>query len=141
MHPSSPWAQWDPIQPGSLKPRRNDKRIPLPEDLVLILENTPECVPDPLLREYLLRALRGELRRPRGRQASKLCLFQCLVADILIEMEVEAVRGEITSGELRRGRGDLEPKAIAADRVVKRFGNFTGRHLLNQISNMKNGRI
>ena len=74
----------DPTQPGSLKPRRNDKRIPLPEDLVLILENTPDCVPDPLLREYLLRALLSELRRPKGRPASKLSLSQCLVADVLL---------------------------------------------------------
>lgn len=67
MHPSSPWSEWDPTQPGSLTQRPNDQRVILPDDLVVILENTPECVPDPTLREYLLRALRGELHRLKGR--------------------------------------------------------------------------
>lgn len=126
MHPRSPWADWDPTQPGSLKPRRNDDRVILREDLVLILEKTPSCIPDDLLREYLLRALRGELRRPKGRPPSKLSKNELTVAAIWIELEAEEIRAERAARNTKRLRGQIEPGIEAADRVARRFGNITG---------------
>ena len=137
MHPHSPWAEWDPTQPGSLKPRPDDERVILKDDLVLILENKPGCVPDDLLREYLLRALRGELRRPKGRPPSKLSDNELTVVDIWVELEAKDIRAEREARITRHVRGELEPVKDAANRVARRFGNITGGHLLNQISAMK----
>ena len=133
MHPHSPWADWDPTQPGSLKPRPNDDRVILPEDLVLILESTPECVPNTFLREYLLRALRGELSRPRGRPRSALSQIQCQAAETWIEQSTEWVREEGDQGALRRTGGDHGGKEVAANRVGRMFG-IAGQNLRNQIS-------
>lgn len=140
MHPHSLWADWDPTQPGSLKPRPNDDRVILPEDLVLILESTPGCVPDAILREYLLRALRGELSRPPGRPRSALSRMQCQAAEIWIKQTAEWVREEIKTGELKRTRGDRGAAEIAANRVGRMFG-ITGLNLRNQISAMKKREI
>lgn len=137
MHPNSPWAKWDPTQPGSLEPRPNDDRVILPEDLVVILENNPDCVPDPLLRGYLLRALRDQLRRPRGRPKGKLSANELTVADIWPELEAKDIRAERAARATKRVRGELEPMKEAANRVARRFGNITGAHLLNEISSMK----
>jgi hypothetical protein len=131
---------WDRTQPGNLRARLDRGQAIGPDDLIEVLKNSEASVPDPLLCELLLRALRGDLRAGRGRPRSKLSLSQCLVADVLREMEAEDVRREIAAGELQRSRGELEPKVIAADRVARRFGNITGRHLSNQISAMKKGR-
>lgn len=137
MNLPSPWAEWDPTQPGSLTPRANDQRVILPEDLVLILENTPDCVPNAMLREYLLRALRGELRKPKGRPVSKLSHTMLRVAELWIELEAEDIRAERAANTTKRMRGDPEPMKLAADRVAPRFGNITGAHLLNEISVMR----
>lgn len=137
MNLPSPWAEWDPTQPGSLKKRLDDQRVILPEDLILILESTPGCVPDALLREYLLRALRGELRRPRGRPPSRLSSIELTVANIWIELVAEDVRADRAARATKRVRGELEPIIFAANLVARRFGNMTGRHLLNEISDMK----
>ncbi|SEM74859.1 hypothetical protein SAMN05192583_1087 [Sphingomonas gellani] len=137
MELSSPWAKWDPTQPGSLTPRANDQRVILSEDLMLILENTPDCVPDATLREYLLRALHGELRKPTGRPVSKLSHAMLRIADIWIELEAEDIRAERAADPTKRMRGDLEPMKLAADRVAPRFGSISRNHLLNEISRMK----
>jgi hypothetical protein len=141
VHPSSPWAEWDPTQPGSLKARQNDKRVILPEDLLLILESTPESVPDPLLREYLLRALRDELRRPKGRPASRLTANVLVVADICIKLKAEDICAERAVRGEKHVRGELEPTRLAADEFARPFGNITGQHLLNEISKMKKAGI
>jgi hypothetical protein len=110
----------------------------LPGELADVLKQDPQSVPDPVLREYLIRALGGDLVRPRGRPSSSLSALQCLAAEVMIDLCAETIREDIASGEMKRGRGDPEPRVLAADHVARVFGNFTGRRLSNQISSMKN---
>lgn len=133
-----PWASWDRSQLGSLKTRLDREQAITPEDLAVILEGDEACVPDPLLREYLLRALRGKLGRPRGRPKGGLPGYLLEIADGMIEQEAEHIRLERASEAGKRRRGDREPKALAADRIVWMFGNITGDALRNLISSMKN---
>lgn len=141
MQPSTIWSEWDRTQPGSLKRRHDAQESVLPGDLVLILESLPDCVPDALLRDYLLRALRGELHKPRGRPVSKLPNYMLASADVWIKDLAEDIRAERNGRPVKRLRGELEPTRAAADVIAKLFKNITGRHLLNQISKMKNAAI
>lgn len=65
----TPWDVFDPTSPESLV-RKHEMGIPiLNEDLAIVVEANPDVVTVPLLREYLLRGLRGELKKPAGRKA------------------------------------------------------------------------
>jgi hypothetical protein len=141
MKPDSPWAQWDRTKVGSLKRRQDRNHTIAQEDLVLILESNPDLVPDELFREYLLLALCGKLRKPRGRPQSKLPISTLIAADVWIELEAEDIRKGIAAGTIKRTRGDHEPMKLAADHVASRLGNITGAHLRNEISAIKNGRL
>jgi hypothetical protein len=129
---------WDPNEVGSLRRRHDNEEIVLPEDLAIIVENDVSAVPDEILRGYLIKALRGELRRKSGRPPSSLPYAKLVAADAMIDVMVDVIKQEVADGVRRRIRGDLEPRVEAADRVARVFGNFSGRHLLNLISSMKN---
>lgn len=67
MNFTTPWDLFDPTSPGSLA-RKHEKGIPvLNEDLAILVEANPDVVTDPLLRAYLVRGLRGELKGKPGR--------------------------------------------------------------------------
>lgn len=136
MHPRSPWADWHPTQSGSFKRELDAGSTPSVEDLAVIIEHNPDAVPDALLRELLLKALRGELSKPRGRPRSALSRMQCQAAEIWIEQSTEWVREEIETVGHKRTRGDPGPAEIAANRVGRMFG-VTGQNFRNQISTMK----
>lgn len=136
MHPRSPWAVWHPTQLGSLKRKLDAGSTPSLEDLAVTIEHNPDAVPDALLRELLLKALRGKLSKPRGRPRSALSRMQCQAAAIWIEQSAEWVREEIETGELKWTRGDPGPAEIAADRVGRMF-SLAGLNLRNQISAIK----
>ncbi len=102
-----------------------------------MIEHDERCVTDPLLKEYLLQALRGQLKRSPGHKMSRRPDYVLVMAGVWIEKEKEQVQREIASGKLRRSRGDPGPAEIAADRIAGYIGHTTGRHLLNEISLMR----
>jgi hypothetical protein len=115
----------------------------LPEDLNRILLAEPEAFSDPLMQDYLLRSLRGELRPRRGRKKlGRARWLGLLLAKWDIEERAEEIRQLRRSGATPRCRSDLSPLLQAADEVAEdwcyRLG--TGRSILNQISAHRNPR-
>ncbi len=139
MANETPFDLWDPARGSSLANRIEHGLDVMPADLITILEGDPDSVPDPLLRGLLVRALRGELRNPAGRPStSRVRRLIIACAEYWVSDETKEVRAEISTGKLKRTRGDASPKQIAADRIAGLVpGNISGRTLLNEISSLK----
>lgn len=139
MPNQGPFDLWNATRASSLANRIERGLHVMPQDLIAILEGDPDCVQDPLLRSLLVKALRGELRKPKGRPAlgsSREILIWC--AERWVKEETEVVREEIRVGKLKRTRGSESPSQIAHDRVAAWLpGNFSGLSLRNQISRQK----
>lgn len=139
MPNNSPFELWDPARGSSLANRIAYGLNVMPSDLIAILEGDPCCVPDPLLREMLLKDLRRKLRMPRGRRPTnpaRKMLIQA--AKQWVKADAQALRQEIAAGKRKRTRGDDSPTKMAADAIAAWLpGNISGRTLLNDISAQK----
>lgn len=136
MPNNSPFDLWDPARGSSLANRIAHGLNVMPDDLIAILESDPSCVPDPLLREMLLKDLRRKLHARRGRRPTnpaRKMLIQA--AKQWVKADAQALREEIAAGTRKRTRGDDSPTKMAADAIAGWLpGNISGRTLLNQIS-------
>lgn len=139
MPNNSPFALWDPARASSLSNRIAHGLNVMPDDLIAILEGDPGCVPDPLLREMLLKDLRRKLRAPKGRRPiSHVRKMLIQAAKQWVKADAQALREEIAAGKRKRTRGDDSPTKMAADAIAGWLpGNTSGRTLLNQISDQK----
>jgi hypothetical protein len=115
----------------------------LPEDLNRILLAEPEAFSDPLMQDYLLRSLRGELRPRRGRKKlGRARWLSLLLAHWDIQERAEEIRQARRAGMTLRKRSDFSPLEQAANEVAEDWSHRlgTGRSILNQISAHRNPR-
>lgn len=66
MDPESPYHHFDPSSIGWLHRRHAAGDTIRKEDIIRLLDADPSNADDPLLQDYLLPALRGELNGKRG---------------------------------------------------------------------------
>jgi hypothetical protein len=135
------WDEWDRSRLSSLHRRHEEIEagnptadVILPADLEAIIDGNEACVPDKLLREYLLKALRGELKRSRGRQRVRIPDLVLEAISQIIDEDAAAIAAGRKSGAIKHSRGDPTPKEAAVDDLAGMFGNVTGLTLLNRIS-------
>lgn len=122
MHPDSIWYRYDRTQLGSLH-RRHDAIVDgnpnhdviLAEDLALIFETDSTCVADSLFQEHLGKALRKQLKRPRGRPRVRTSSFVLDAFAGMIREDAEAIKIARKSGTSKRTKTDLGPTDAAAD--------------------------
>jgi len=138
MDPDSIFYRFHPESIGWLH-RRHEHGDEITEaDLKRIFEADPAAWLDPLMQDYVKRALTEKLPRKKGRKpmsaAQRLRIF---MAAFDIDERTAEIREERRSGKVKRLRGDLEPCVQAADDVGPQWGLPGGRSLLNQISALK----
>jgi len=134
----SPWHEYDPSSPGWLHRRHRNGEVILPADVERILSADRASFADPLTQDHVLRALRGELKPPRGRRpcGPTRDLRLGVAAELLAE-ETRAVREERKARGITGGGALVEPCVEAADRLGDALRLPRGRTLLNEISSWK----
>lgn len=138
MHPDSPFYMFHPESVGWLH-RRHERGLEITEaDLTRILDADPDAWTDPVMQDYVKRALTEGLPRRKGRKpmatAQRLRIF---MAAFDVEKRADEIREKRRSGKVTRTRCDLEPCVEAAEKVGPQWGLPGGRSLLNQISALK----
>lgn len=139
MNYTTPWDLFEPTSLGSLA-RKHEKGLPvLNEDLAILVEANPDVIGDPLLREYLLRDLRRELKKPAGRKA--------LGSARVVKLEYATMCVEILtkwySRAARRGYGYALKKEDGGlseqvhEKVARRLRMGSGPSLANELSRHK----
>ena len=142
MNPDSPWYKFSRDSIGSLHRRHGNGETILKSDLIPILESDQASLDDPIMRDYLLRSLRGELKPPRGRTpySPERELRVCAAAELLPVVTAE-VREERRRKGVAAGRTLVEPCVEAANRLGDQLHLSNGRSLLNEISAWKRKHI
>ena len=137
-HPNSPFAQYadDTLQWLHLRNANGDRLTAL--DVARVFEANPQAEGDEILRQLVVKALRGKLPAKKGRpphnDAQKTFI---LAAEEWLREETVHVRRERAS----RVKGDKEPGLIAADRLAAEMapvlGPISGQALRNLIARTK----
>lgn len=139
MYPESPYYLFDPSSIGWLHRRHAAGEVIRKDDIIRLLEADPDNASDPLLQNYLVPALKGELNGKRGRPprtfGRKLKLW---LASHEYQERLAVYRAGRRGRSNRRNRSDLEPSVVIAGEVAREFRlGCTGRGFLNEISRMK----
>lgn len=140
MHPESPDYQFDPSSIGWLHRRHAAGEVICKDDIIRLLEADPDNAHDPLLQDYLVPALKGELNGKRGRPAmTPLKLLRYQAARSLYDERLVQFQRERDDGTRVREPYEEEPSVQVAQEVANEFFlGCTGRGFLNRISLMKN---
>lgn len=134
------FSRYDPSSIGWLHRRVDEGLEILNSDLVGILDANPRLVPDPVLREYVIRGLRSQLKAKRGRKRplSRLVLEPYMVAlydDLLPKLQARAERKKAKG--ITKCRGDYSP-AECAQKVIGNLFQMEQESMRNLISSHKN---
>ncbi len=139
MHPESPYYEFDPSSINWLHRRHAAGEVIRKDDIIRLLEANPGNADAPLLQDYLVPALKGELNGKRGRPAmtsAKLMRYQA--ARSLYEERLAQFHRERDDGTRMREPYEEEPSVQVAQEVANAFClGCTGRGFLNRISVMK----
>jgi len=131
---------YDPDHLAWLHTRHRFKKPVEATDLARLIRANPGTVTDPLLRDYVCRALEGQLKKNRGRPA---VTFEHEVRLLQAGFRVERLAARIR--QMRKGRvsssvrssADFSPMELAAEHVARRMKLGAGTTLLKDISRQK----
>ena len=112
---SSPYYHYEPGSLGWLHRRAKEGSEILSADVLRIIEATPDLVPDPVLRRYVILGLRGELKARRGRKRTtgRMLREVYIVATydaLLPRLQARAARQK--AGGRRKARADGPPGRV-----------------------------
>lgn len=129
------WYHCHRYSPGWLAWMESRGKQVSAEDVARIIEADPEHITDPILGDYILRGLRGELRRKPGRPAKGLGhLARILLAEDLVR---ERIAERKAANEPRRKRGVPGLSETVHEEVARMMKLGSGRSLANAISSLK----
>ena len=139
MNPNTIHYMFDPNSIGWLHHRHKERKEIRKEDIIRLLEEDADNVLDPLLQDYLLPALKGELNGKRGRPPLSLGRrVRYYAASMAYEERLAEFQRERDEGVRVREANELEPSIQVAQEVADEFQlGCSGRSLLNVISRMK----
>lgn len=138
MHPNSPFYLFDPSSIGWLHRRHEKGELILPEDVVRLAEADSRNFEDPVFQGYLLAALKGELRRRRGRRPHGAGFeLRLRVATEWLSVRAAEIRAERKRDGYHSHRPDVDPGEEAANEIGNDLFLPRGRSLLNAISSLK----
>ncbi|PKB13522.1 hypothetical protein B0I00_3324 [Novosphingobium kunmingense] len=139
MHKSSPYYEFDRRSIGSLHRRHQKGEEILKEDIIALLEADPDNADDPLLQDYLLPALKGELKPNRGRKPDtmeRLLRFQAAMREY--DERLAAFQRDRAEGRRKREPYEREPSIQVAEEVIATFSlHCSPPSFLNRISIMR----
>lgn len=137
----SPYHQWDRDSPGWLHRCVAEESEILPEDVIRVLEKNPDLLADDLVRDLVIRGLRGRLLGKRGRKA----IDPMTVWNIL--MRYDELRTELEASKPHGRRRGLAPAAHGPEPmqrihaiIAKEFKLGGRENVRNLISRLKSGK-
>ena len=143
MDADSPHFRWDPNSIGWLHRRLEEGEQVTAHDVARIVENNAALVSDPVLRDLVVRACRGELKKRPGRPRDRLLEHRLMLAELLSE-ELAARYADRKSRWKREGvsrpRGDLSP-TDRAHAVVARLLGFSSLEVLRNALSSRKSRL
>lgn len=142
MHKTSPYYEFDRGSIGSLYRRHEKGDEILKEDIIALLEADPDNANDPLLQDYLLPALKGELKPKRGRKPDTMeRLLRYEAAMLSYDEHLAAFQRDRAEGRRKREPYEREPSIQVAEEVIAEFSLYCSPpSFLNRISIMKKAR-
>jgi len=109
-------------------------------DLARLIRANPGTVTDPLLRDYVCRALEGQLKKKRGRPAAtfehEVKLLQAGFRVERLAARIRQMRKSHLSSRVRSS-ADFSPMEFAAEHVARRLKLGAGTTLLKDIYRQK----
>lgn len=141
MHESSPFYLFHPDSPGWLKRRHQCGEPVSVADVARIVSANPAYNPDPLFREYIVRALRGELKGKPGPKRSsarelKFLLCGTVVANLAARLTARRKRQKGKGIEKRRVH--YSATELAEEVVARRWTRGPANSLRNELSARRN---
>ena len=132
---------YDRASIGWLHRKADDGEEILNPDVARIVEANPTLIPDPVLRDYIVRGLAGELKARRGRKRGSARMLRdlyvvALYDDLLPRLQARAERRKRKG--IRKVRADYSPAEHAQALIAKRVGMATPEGVRNLISSHKN---
>jgi len=136
----SPYYNYDPTSIGWLHRRAEGGEEILNADVAQIVEANPALVPDPVLRDYVVRGLAGKLKAKRGRKRGTARMLRdlyivALYEDLLPRLQARSERRKRKG--LGKVRADYSPAEHAQALIARRVGMATPEGVRNLISSHK----
>lgn len=118
--------------------RKHEQGLPvLNEDLAILVEGNPDAANDSLVCEYLVRGLRGDLKKPRGRKALGFKRMMKLEwATMCVEVltrRYKRAREKGFSYAPPKGRSELGLSQFVHEKVASLLNLGTGESLANAL--------
>lgn len=138
-HEDSPHYQYEPDSIGWLHRRAREAGQILNSDLVRLIEANPELVADDVVRDFVVRGLKGELKARRGRKAAspyraRNFLILDMYEDLVPRLQARADRRKVKGH--RKARADFAPAELACALIADRFG-MVPESVRNIVSSLK----
>lgn len=144
MDKTSPYYLFDPDSIGWLKRLHEKDESVSKADVIRLLEADPDHANDPLLQQYVLKALKGELKGKPGRQTTSIVQgVRFLMAQDEYERLLARINGRRKNVKGARTKYPNELSIRLADAVARKWRlRCSGRSFLNRISlTKKHGRL
>ena len=128
-HKGSVYHHYGESGPGWLEVRKRSGADVTPQDVARIVEANPELVPDMVVREYVLRGLRGELLKAPGRKRSSLQQTREMFVEYLyydLYPRLKARRKRHRKKGIPKPRSGFSPAELAHALIGKRLARIGG---------------
>ena len=140
FHKDSPDYYFHPSSVGWLQLKNGRNELVLNSDLIRIIENDGDLIPDDTLRLLILAGLRGELKAKRGpkrapdhkvREARAVNLYEGLLP------ELQKLEQQRKQQGIKKPRGALSPSEEACELIADKLGFATGEAVRNIVSRVR----
>ena len=131
---NSVYRDYGLLDPGLLKLRARIGKDILPADIADIIDEHPDLVDDGI-REYVLRGLRGQLKKKRGHKRTHLQRLRELYAQSLFDdlfPRLQARRERQHLKGIKKLRGAYSAAELAHYLIGKRLGGALGEELTRE---------
>lgn len=143
MDSKTPWDQFGPDSLSFIHRRSEQGAHVSAEDVARIVEANPESIPDPVLRDHVVRGLRQQLQKKRGPQSSAVRELKMLYAAAMVENLTRrlAARSRRRKAKgISRLRSDYGPSELAHVLVANQLGFKSWEVLRNALSSRRKER-
>lgn len=143
IHKNSPDYLFDPLSIGWLHRRAEQGLVVLNEEVSAIIAADPDLVPDPVLRDFIVRGLGGELKQKRGRKRTAVKELKELYAVARYEVllpRMQALARERKSKGLKKGSVDFSPSEEACELIARELRLGSGENVRNILSRRNVGK-
>jgi hypothetical protein len=137
---ATPRDDWDRSSLGSLHRRARSGEAILAAEVALIVEANPELVPEDVLREYVIRGLKRELKGKRGRKRTTARMLREHYIAAAYDHRLAWLQGRAAKRKEqgnRRMRGDYSPSDIAYILTGRQF-YIAPESVRNLVSSLNN---